>query len=101
MGQVYGYRMSLWSEHLGHVESLFTEAGSLECVRTVNKIADENWKQYAAEEVTDMKGHLLPYPIQVNQDGTIGSIPGFDTFPDVGGNILGNNQINLPDSLTT
>ncbi|XP_024400335.1 phospholipase D gamma 1 [Physcomitrium patens] len=48
---------------LGRVEPLYTDAGSLECVTEVNRVAEANWKQYTAEDVTDMKGHLLSYPI--------------------------------------
>lgn len=93
--------MSLWAEHLGIVDPVFTDAASLECVTRVNELAQANWEQYVAEEVTDMRGHLMPYPINVNQDGTVGSIPGHETFPDVGGSILGVAQTSLPDSLTT
>ncbi|KAG0586511.1 hypothetical protein KC19_2G096500 [Ceratodon purpureus] len=100
-GQIYGYRLSLWAEHLGLYQPLFDEAGNLECVQEVNRLAQANWDQYVAEEITDMKAHLMPYPINVNHDGTIGPLPNFETFPDVGGNILGTNQANLPDSLTT
>jgi phospholipase D1/2 len=99
--QIYGYRMSLWAEHLGFVQPLFKEAGSLECVQEVSRLAHANWDQFVAEEVTDMKGHLLPYPININHDGTVGPLPNFESFPDVGGYILGTNQTNLPDSLTT
>lgn len=99
--QIYGFRMSLWSEHLGVVDPIFQDPASLECVLKVNKMAKDNWEQYLAEEVTDMKGHLMPYPFVVNHDGTIGSIPGHETFPDVGGCVLGTNQPNIPDSLTT
>ncbi len=99
--QVYGHRMSLWAEHLGVLEPAFTNPESLECVQRVNEMAQANWEQYIAEEVTDMKGHLLPYPVQVNDDGTLGALPGYETFPDVGGLVLGAAQGNLPDGLTT
>ncbi len=36
----------------------------LECVLRVNEIAQENWEQYVAQEVTNMKEHLMPYPIK-------------------------------------
>lgn len=93
--------MSLWAEHLGHIQPLFHDAGSLECVTEVNRLAKGFWEEFTSETVKDMSGHLLPYPININRDGTIGPLEGFETFPDVGGNILGTNQTNLPDSLTT
>lgn len=101
MVQIYGYRMSLWAEHLGRVDPIFKDASSIECVHEVNRLAQANWEQYVAEEVTTMHGHLMPYPIQVNQNGTVTHLEDHETFPDVGGFILGTNQPNIPDSLTT
>jgi phospholipase D1/2 len=101
LAQVYGFRMSLWAEHLGILEDLFRDAETLECVRRVNELAQANWEQYVAEEVINLKGHLLRYPIKVNLNGSIEPLPDYVTFPDVGGNILGSNQTNLPDGLTT
>ncbi|CAL5442315.1 unnamed protein product [Camellia sinensis] len=88
-GQVHGYRMSLWAEHIGALEECFKHPESLECVRRVRSLSELNWKQYAADEVTDMKGHLLKYPVEVDQMGKVKPIPGCETFPDVGGNIIG------------
>ncbi|KAK1300824.1 Phospholipase D beta 2 [Acorus calamus] len=83
-GQVYGYRMSLWAEHLGLIEDLFSEPQTLSCVRRVNKLAEENWKAYVSDEVREMKGHLMKYPIRVERDGRIRPLPGHESFPDVG-----------------
>ncbi|XP_029118259.1 phospholipase D delta isoform X2 [Elaeis guineensis] len=99
-GQVYGYRMSLWAEHLGMVEDCFREPQSLECIRHVNRLAEDNWKSYVAPEIQEMKGHLMRYPIKVERDGKIGPLPGHECFPDVGGKVLG-AQSTLPDVLTT
>ncbi|KAI9182079.1 hypothetical protein LWI28_021830 [Acer negundo] len=88
-GQIYGYRMSLWAEHLGGIEDIFRAPESLECVRRVRKLGELNWKQFAAEDVTEMRGHLLKYPVEVDRKGKIRSLPGYETFPDVGGNIVG------------
>lgn len=98
-GQVYGYRMSLWAEHLGMVDDRFKDPSSLDCVRFVNQIAEENWQRYTAEEMTTLKGHILKYPINVEADGSIGPLPDQECFPDVGGKILG-APTSLPDSLT-
>ncbi|GAB2289263.1 hypothetical protein Dimus_023568 [Dionaea muscipula] len=101
-GQVYGYRMSLWAEHLGGLDDRFKEAGNLECARSVNKIADDNWKKFTAEDYSPLQGHLLRYPVTVDKDGKVQSLPGpgQDQFPDVGGKILGAAN-SLPDALTT
>jgi len=63
-------------------------------------MAERNWQQYIAPEVTDMTGHLIRYPLKIEINGTITNLPGFNTFPDVGGKIMGSNQENLPDDLT-
>ncbi|XP_010266062.1 PREDICTED: phospholipase D delta-like [Nelumbo nucifera] len=99
-GQIHGYRMSLWVEHLGVVKDCFLEPESVDCVRTVNSMAEDNWKKFTAEEVTEMRAHLLRYPIQVEADGKVGPLPGYENFPDVGGKVLG-NYTSLPDALTT
>ncbi|PKI45611.1 hypothetical protein CRG98_033927 [Punica granatum] len=99
-GQIYGYRMSLWAEHLGILEDCFKEPEDLSCVRSVNKIAQDNWKKFTAEEFTRLQGHLLKYPIEVDADGKVSPLPGHETFPDVGGKVLG-SRTTLPDALTT
>ncbi|KAF8019374.1 hypothetical protein BT93_G0140 [Corymbia citriodora subsp. variegata] len=102
-GQVYGYRMSLWAEHLGDLEDSFREPQSTECVKRVNKIAEQNWKAYVDEDQhnpKEMRGHLMQYPIHVGRDGKVGPLAGFEMFPDVGGKILG-SPTTLPDALTT
>ncbi|OVA15973.1 C2 calcium-dependent membrane targeting [Macleaya cordata] len=99
-GQVYGYRMSLWAEHLGMVDDCFREPQSLDCVKSVNAIAEENWKRFTVEEVIPLQGHLLKYPVKIDADGKVGAIPEQECFPDVGGKILG-SYTSLPDALTT
>ncbi|KAK9990078.1 hypothetical protein SO802_025063 [Lithocarpus litseifolius] len=100
-GQVYGYRMSLWAEHLGKVDTCFEEPESLECVNTVNGIAKKNWKRYTDKDFTPLQGHLLKYPVQVDENGKVSPLPGQENFPDVGGKVLGVHSVTLPDTLTT
>ncbi|KAF0910719.1 hypothetical protein E2562_004710 [Oryza meyeriana var. granulata] len=98
-GQVYGYRTSLWAEHLGMVDDLFKDPSSLDCVEFVNGVAEENWNRFTAEEMKTLQGHLLKYPVKVEVDGKIGPLPEQECFPDVGGKILG-APTSLPDTLT-
>ena len=98
--QVYGYRMSLWAEHLGLVDSLFDEPESLDCVKTVNKIAEDNWRRFTEEEFTPLQGFLLKYPLEVDKNGKVSPLPGQESFPDVGGKVMGARST-FPDSLTT
>ncbi|KAF6160418.1 hypothetical protein GIB67_019187 [Kingdonia uniflora] len=86
---IYGYRMSLWAEHTGFLEDIFTVPESLECVRRVRSLGESNWRQFAAEDVSEMRGHLLKYPVEVDPRGKVKPIPGCESFPDVGGTIVG------------
>ncbi|KAM7257284.1 hypothetical protein ACFE04_013025 [Oxalis oulophora] len=99
-GQVYGYRTSLWAEHTEELNNLFDEPESLECVQKINKIAEDNWKRYTADDFTPLQGHLLNYPVSVDSKGKVTALPGQEYFPDVGGKILG-SRTTLPDALTT
>lgn len=99
--QVYGYRMSLWAEQLGVTGSLFMELNSLECVKTVNSIAEDNWKRYTDQDFKPLQGHLLWYPVQVDSNGKVSPLPGFENFPDIGGRVLGAPSTTVPDTLTT
>ncbi|XP_002988389.2 phospholipase D delta [Selaginella moellendorffii] len=100
-GQVYGYRASLWAEHLGDFDpALFNDPSDIRCVHKVNEIAQGNWKQFVSEEPSDMKGHLMSYPMSVQVNGEIKPIAGNESFPDVAGQVLGQHSINLPDNLT-
>ena len=98
--QVYGYRMSLWAEHLGKVDESFKEPESSVCVDSVNKVAEDNWKRFTADEFTPLHGHLLKYPVEIDSNGKFSSFPGQESFPDVGGKVLG-ARTTLPDALTT
>ncbi|XP_051127054.1 phospholipase D delta-like [Andrographis paniculata] len=100
-GQVYGYRMSLWAEHLGMVEKCFEEPETVECVERVNLVAKENWSKYADDELKILQGHLLKYPVEVDADGNVNPLPEYENFPDLGGRVLGAHSTAIPDVLTT
>ncbi|CAI0461406.1 unnamed protein product [Linum tenue] len=100
-GQIYGYRMSLWAEHLGGLQQTFEEPESLDCVKAVNNIAEENWRNFSDPDFLKLQGHLLKYPYQVDMDGAVSPLPGSENFPDVGGKVLGAHSIKIPDILTT
>jgi phospholipase D1/2 len=75
------------------------EPQNVECVKYVNKIADDNWSRYTTDENIPLRGHLLKYPIHVEANGVVGSLPGYEKFPDVSGKVFGDNGP-LPDELT-
>ena len=92
--------MSLWGEHLGSLDDAFAEPKSLECVRHVNDIARNNWFAFVSEEWREMGGYLMMYPVYVSRDGKVSALSGHESFPDVGGKVLGSPS-SLPDALTT
>lgn len=98
--QVFGYRMSLWAEHLGYIDRLFEEPETLDCVKKVSMIAEDNWRRYTEETFSPLQGHLLRYPLQVDSNGKLSTLPGHENFPDVGGKVLG-VRTNILDVLTT
>lgn len=99
--QIYGYRKSLWAEHLGELEACFEEPESLECVRTVNQIAGDNWARFTNEKFMQLQGHLLKYPLKVEADGKLSPLTGHESFPDTGGKVIGTHSLLLTDMLTT
>ncbi|KAJ4957427.1 hypothetical protein NE237_024538 [Protea cynaroides] len=101
-GQIHGFRMALWYEHLGMLDNRFLHPESLECVLKVNLLADRHWDLYSKQFLDrDLPGHLLRYPIQVSHNGEITTLPGFVCFPDTKAHILGTKSAFLPPILTT
>ncbi|PHU12363.1 Phospholipase D gamma 1 [Capsicum chinense] len=66
--------MSLWAEHTVTLEQYFERSGSLESVRQMKVFGEHNWLQYAADELTEMRGHLLKYPVEVDRTGKVKSL---------------------------
>jgi len=101
-GQVHGFRMALWYEHLGMLDDSFQHPESTECVKKVNQIADTYWDLFANESLeNDLPGHLLRYPIGVTGEGTVTELPGTEFFPDTQARVLGGKSDYLPSILTT
>ncbi|KAI5005566.1 hypothetical protein ZWY2020_032809 [Hordeum vulgare] len=101
-GQIHGFRMALWYEHLGMLDDVFQRPESVECVQKVNRIADKYWDLYSSDDLEqDLPGHLLSYPIGVANDGVVTELPGMEFFPDTRARILGTKSDYLPPILTT
>lgn len=107
-GEVYGYRMSLWYEHFmaylsgdGPTLEVFEEAESLNCVKGVKETAMKLWEMYVKEEVVDLPGHLLPFPVKVARDGSLSELPDDGYFPDTLACVKGKKSDVLPPILTT
>ncbi|KAL2462747.1 Phospholipase D alpha 1 [Forsythia ovata] len=76
-GQIHGFHMALWYEHLGMLNNTFLRPESEECVTKVNQIADKYWDLYASENPE----RDLP--------GDVTELPGMEFFPDTKARILG------------
>ncbi|KAG5008836.1 hypothetical protein JHK87_017351 [Glycine soja] len=101
-GQIHGFRMSLWYEHLGMLHDSFLQPESEECINKVNQVADKYWDLYSSESLEhDLPGHLLRYPIGIASEGDVTELPGFEFFPDTKARILGGKADYLPPILTT
>ncbi|KAJ8423037.1 hypothetical protein Cgig2_002583 [Carnegiea gigantea] len=101
-GQIYGFRMALWYEHVRQLYQSFLHPETLECMQTMNRIAEKNWKIYSNKAFDqDLPGHLLRYPVEVTSYGRISSLSEAETFfPDTKANVLGAKS-ELPPILTT
>ena len=101
-GQIHGFRMSLWYEHLGMLDDTFQHPESVGCIQKLNTVADKYWDLYASETLEhDLPGHLLRYPIAVTSEGNVTELPGMEFFPDTRARVLGVKSDYLPPILTT
>ncbi|MBA0839874.1 hypothetical protein Goarm_005566, partial [Gossypium armourianum] len=101
-GQVHGFRLALWYEHLGMLHDSFLTPESKECVKKVNQMADKYWDLFSKDDLDqDLPGHLLSYPIAISNDGNVSELPNFENFPDTKARILGAKSDYLPPILTT
>lgn len=101
-GQIHGFRMALWYEHLGMLDDVFLNPESSECVQKVNKIAEKYWDLFSSDNLDqDLPGHLLKYPIAVTNEGVVTELPGMEFFPDTQARVLGTKSDYLPPILTT
>ena len=105
-GQIHGFRMALWFEHMGFLDNVFLQPWSLECIHRVNQRGNEIWQLFTQEEVVDLPGHLMTYPYHIGLDGSLSPLKDIETFPDSNGKVLGGAPSSIiayaiPDILTT
>ncbi|WVZ57173.1 hypothetical protein U9M48_007592 [Paspalum notatum var. saurae] len=102
-GQIHGFRVALWQEHLGHPAAAMRELfqpSSLACVRRMNEVAEEHWDTFASDSFRgNLSGHLMAYPVIVSDDGRV--VAATEFFPDTKARVLGSKLGKLPAILTT
>ncbi|GBG34460.1 Phospholipase D alpha 1 [Hondaea fermentalgiana] len=110
-GLVYGFRMSLWAEHLGGSiaededfdPSILQRPSSIDCIRLIQERAFKNWKYYIDDEHNEnVPGHLMTYPYHIDsEDGRVTTVDGLYHFPDFPHSRILGAKTKLPDELTT
>lgn len=101
-GEVHAFRMHTWAAITNQFHEAFRDPSSAECVRAVNKIADDNWQKYIGGETVDMDSHLLPFPLEF--DGRkIKPRTGLSdgNFPDTKASVLGKKSPIFPEIFLT
>jgi len=99
-GDISVFRRALWAEHCGQVFPEHSFPSSLQCMRKMKEIGDQNRDKYLLSYPFQNNSHLLSYPYDVQADGHVKEVTMFETFPDLGGSVLGSNSILLPDVVT-
>jgi len=102
-GAIHTFRMALWAAHFGGHRHEFENPSSQDCVELVRQITQEYQEQYISEETQYSQVHLVPYPIQVNQDGSVENVPGWENFPDTDAPVFGSISMlpNYNNKITT
>ena len=103
-GDIHTYRMALWTAHFGGFDEAFLNPNTQECMDKVDEISQTFWNIYTADDPEHSDIHMLPYPINVQDDGDVTNLEApFDCFPDTEANVLGcrSSLPQLPEKLTT
>jgi len=102
-GEVHTFRMALFAAHLGGYHQAFLQPSSEECVTRVREVSEGFQQVYLEDQPPEepINVHLLPYPIQVESDGSVNALPGWEVFPDSQASVLGQRSGMLPGTLTT
>lgn len=94
-GDVASFRKSLFTEHFGGWYNEFEDPSNDECIRKVKRLTIENWTNYISPGECVTKGHMLQYPVHVQNNGKLSEFIGTEgLFPDFGAKIAG-KRINL------
>jgi len=99
-GHISAFRRALWAEHCGQVLPEHSLPSSLQCIQKMRHLGKQNLDKFLLPHPIQNDSHLMNYPYSILQDGRIEEIPGFETFPDLGGKVVGASSYHLPDNLT-
>ncbi|KAH0473913.1 MAG: uncharacterized protein KVP18_002366 [Porospora cf. gigantea A] len=98
-GYIYGFRQSLFAEHLGQVFPQFSDLGSLRCSRFVRTLARLNFETFTDEENDVLPhGQLCLYPYAF-EEGDL--VPTLKTLPDTDAKVTGHQYSTFLNICTT
>ena len=101
-GSVHTFRMALWSAHFGGYDEAYLNPASEECIAKVRETSQTFWDLYTSDEPEHSDCHVLPYPLDIDQDGNVKALDApMNCFPDTSAPILGCKSFYLPEKLTT
>ena len=101
-GDIHSFRMALWAAHLGGYDEAHLQPESDDCLAKVKDTTQEFWNVYTADEPQHSDVHMLPYPINVDEEGNVTALDApWDCFPDTSASVLGAKSGMLPDKITT
>merc|ERR1712051_245123 len=101
-GDVHSFRMALWAAHLGGHDEVYQQPEQEDCWTKFKETAQEFWNLYTADEPQHSDVHMLPYPINVDEEGNVTPLESpWDCFPDTSAPVLGAKSGYLPAKLTT
>ena len=101
-GDVHSFRMALWAAHFGGYDEIYQQPESEDCWNKVKETTQDFWNLYTADEPEHSDVHMLPYPINVDEEGHVTSLEApWDCFPDTSAAVLGAKSGYLPAKLTT
>ena len=101
-GDIHIFRLSLFTEHFRYYDPIFQFPSQLQCVRKVKEMATFNWEMYVGPVGSKTPGHIVVYPLKVDQDGSLHNLPGFKSFPGFGphAKIMGSHRYDM-DRMST
>ena len=99
---VHSFRMASWAAHLGGYDEAFLQPESEDCFSKVKETTQEFWDLYTADEPQHSDVHMLPYPINVDEEGNVTALDApWDCFPDTSASVLGKKSKLLGEKITT
>ena len=83
-GDIHTFRMSLFTEHFRFYDPTFQHPSSIECVQKAKEMTSYNWQAYIGPSGHKTPGQIIQYPLCVDTDGSLHTLPDFECFPDFG-----------------